>query len=470
MYMSVVNQKTKITLLIIAIVFAIALCAVSLSFASADVKAMAQEEDDYAFSLTTRSFVYNAKAVTLPVKVTYKGAEIQNYTISYLYNGEETVDQAINAGSYQATVTIDGSSPAISSTFDFEITPKPLNLVVGGSTTFLYSGMGYSRNVSPLGICENDTCDIITTYKGTAHELPAGTLPSHADSYDMVFSTSNPNYKVGEVEGETTLVIQKRTLYVKVNNCSIIIGETPEFTMSILGFVGEDDESCIEQMPVVHSNASTVGVHQISANGGLAENYNFEYTSGYLTINGLSAVGSIQETSISFDVDGTFAPSTVYDGVVIDTKSDEGKELVRTARQFRMLNFTSKVAQIYQVDVLNGSQLSEKVTVSFKNVTNLNANENYFIVVISPDGVVSKITKYDYINGTLTFTTPSLGTIMVFEDNYNMTVLYLTIAAVGAFVLAMFIAERIQYRNDKRHADEKARKRKAKRDNDGYIW
>ena len=79
-------------------------------------------------------------------------------------------------------------------------------------------------------------------------------------------------------------------------------------------------------------------------------------------------------------------------------------------------------------------------------------------------------TKYDYINGTLTFTTPSLGTIMVFEDNYNMTVLYITIAAVGAFVLALFIAERIQYRNDKRHADEKARKRKAKRNNDGYIW
>ncbi|MBQ8177840.1 MAG: hypothetical protein IJ033_01480 [Clostridia bacterium] len=468
--MSIVNNKAKISLLVMAVVVAIALCAISLSFASGEVTAYAQEENNYAFSLTTRSFVYNANAVDLPLKVTYNGTEIDNYSISYIYNGTEVVDSPINAGSYVATITIDGTDPVVSSTVDFEITPKPLNLVVGGSTTFQYTGMGYSRNVSPLGICAGDACEIITSYVGTHHALEAGVLPSHADSYDMVFATSNPNYKVGEVDGETTLVIQKRTLYVKVNNTSVTFGETPEFTISIIGFVGDDDESVIEQMPAVYSNATAVGVHQIHATGGSAENYNFEYTSGYLTINGLSAIGSIEETSIEFDVDGVFAPSTVYNGTVIDPKSAEGKDYVKTARQFRMLNFTSKAAQIYQIDLENGAQLSEKITVKFNNVTTLNANDNYFIVVISPDGVVTKITKYDYINGSLTFTTPSLGTILIFEDSYNLTVLYITIAAVAAFVLMLFVAERIQYRNDKRHADEKARKRKEKRTNDGYIW
>ncbi len=468
--MSVVNNKAKITLLVIAMVFAVALCAVSISLTRGEVNAYAAEENNYAFSLTTRSFVYNAKAVTLPLTVTHNGVEIQNYTLSYLYDGTEAVDAPINAGSYVATVTINGTDPVVSSTVEFEITPKPLNLVIGGSTTFQYTGMGYARNVSPLGICVGDACEIITTYRGINHLPEAGVLPSQADEYDMVFSTSNPNYKIGEVEGETTLIIQKRTLYVTVNNTSVTVGETPEFTMSIIGFVGDEDESVIEQMPSVQSNASAVGVHTINASGGVANNYNFEYTPGSLTINGLTAIGSVEGTSVQFEANGVFLPSTLYNGIVIDVNSEDAEVRIEEARNQQMLHLASKAVLMYKIDKENGGQLSEKINIKFNNVTTLNANDNYFIVVLSPDGVATKITKYEYINGTLSFTAPSFGTIIVFKDNYNMTVLYIVVGAVSLFIILLFIAERIQYRNEKRNADEKARKRKNKRNNDGYLW
>ncbi len=468
--MSRVNSKVKNLFLYSAIAIVIALCVVCITLSTSQVTARA-EEDNYAFSLTTNSFIYDGKALDLPLNVTKNGMEFRDYTISYLKDGE-VVSEAKDVGNYVATVTINNVEPLKQAEVSFEITPKPLNIVVSGATTFLYSGMGYGRGVSPLGVFTGDECEIITTYKGneSAHELEVGVLPVHADTYDMFFSTSNPNYMIGDIDGETTLVIQKRTLYVSVNNTSITYGETPEFSMNIIGFVGEENVSVIERMPTVTTNATEVGVHLVNANGGVAENYRFEYTPGSLTINGLSAIGAIEGTSIEFDVSGVFAPSTIYNGTIVDAKSEEGKEFVKTARRYRMLNFTSKATLIYQLDVQNGAQISDKVSIAFNNFTSLNADKNYFIVVIDNNGVVSKITKYEYMNGTLSFNAPSLGTVIIFEDSYSTTVLWLTIAAVIVFIIMLFIAERWQYRNAKRKADDDARKRREARKNDGYEW
>jgi heme/copper-type cytochrome/quinol oxidase subunit 2 len=74
------------------------------------------------------------------------------------------------------------------------------------------------------------------------------------------------------------------------------------------------------------------------------------------------------------------------------------------------------------------------------------------------------------MNGTLSFNAPSLGTVIVFEDSYNTTVLWMTVAAVVIFIIMLFVAERWQYRNAKRKADEEARKRREAKKNNGYEW
>ena len=455
--------NVKNLLIALAVVLITALFAVC--FAGDGISASASEE--YLINLTSSSAVYTGKDVNAPVAVTKNGNAFSDYTVTYTQNGE-VVSGMKNAGEYCVSVVINGVEPLVQKDFTFTITPKPLKIVVGGSVEFLYSGMGYTRNVSPLGEVDGEDSGVIVTYRGDLEELAPGELPVNADNYDMVFSTSNPNYSIGEIEGETNLIIKKRTLKVKVDDTSIALGETPVFTYSIIGFVGQEDESVLDRKPEVHTNATAVGTHNVSAGGGSDQNYNFEYQVGHLTINDVKAEGNVEGTSTSFDVSGIFAPFTIYTGYTIDPKSEEGKELVKTARDYRMLNFTSDLQLVYQIDYTHGVQVSEKIDVVFHNVT-LNTDDKYVIVVIDPNGVVTQITKYEYLNGTLSFKTPSLGTVMIFKDTYDTSVLLIVIGCIVAFIILLYVGSKMQYRNDKRQADE-AKKRREIKEKGKYRW
>ena len=457
--------KIKNIILVIAVMLCTVLFAVFFGL-STEVVARA-EENEYLINLTSSTIEYNGKDISAPISVTRYGEVFDDYTLT-IYKDGDIVPQIKEVGTYIINVSINNTTPSVVKELTFKVTPKALKIVVGGSSEFLYSGMGYTRNVSPLGICDGDECEIITTYSGDLYDLEPGVLPVDADSYDMLFSTDNPNYVIGDVEGDTTLVITKRTLYVKVNDTQVTLGATPEFTYDVIGYVGKEDISVIERLPVVHTTATSVGVHKVKASGGQAKNYLFEYQEGHLTINDVKASGSVEGTSTTFDVSGVFAPYTSYTGTTIDAKSEEGKALVKTARDYRMLNFTSDVQLIYQLSYVTGVQVSEKIDVVFHNVT-LNTDDNYVIVVIDPNGVVTQITKYEYLNGTLSFKTPSLGTVMIFKDTYNVSVLYITIACIAGFVILLFIGAKMQYRNDKRQADE-AKKRREIREKGKYRW
>lgn len=456
--------RIKNLVFIIAVVMFTALFAVFIG--ATDVIARA-EDDGYLINLSSSSVVYNGKAIVPIVTVTYNGEAYGDFTATYFKDGE-AIDEIKDVGTYSVKVSINDSDPIVERELAFKVDPKPLKIVLGGSNEFLYSGMGYARNVSPLGICDNDECEIITTYRGKIDVLEPGELPINADSYTMFFETSNPNYVVGEIEGEADLTITKRNLYVTVNDTQVTHGGTPEFSYEIIGFVGKEDESVIEKMPVVRTNADSVGVHNINASGGQARNYEFKYTAGHLTINDTKATGEIEGSATTFDVSGVFAPLTSYTGALIEGKSEEGKELIKTARDYRMLNFTSDIQLIYQISYAQGVQVSDKIDVVFHNVT-LNSNDKYVIVVIDPNGVVTQITKYEYLNGTLSFKAPSLGTIMIFKDTYAMSVLYIIIACIVIFVVVLFIGAKMQYRNDKRQIEE-SKKRREVRERGKYKW
>ena len=457
----VFNVKSLVIALAVVIVTALfAVC-----FVGNGVSASASEE--YLINLTSSSAVYAGKDIDAPIVVTKNGNTFTDYTVTYTQNGE-VVSGAKDVGQYGVSVTINGVEPLVQKDFTFTVTPKPIKIVVGGSVEFLYSGMGYTRNVSPLGEVEGEDSGIVVTYIGDVKELAPGELPVNADNYDMVFSTSNPNYTIGEIEGDTSLIIKKRTLKVKVNDTSIALGETPAFTYSIIGFVGQEDESVLDRKPEVHTNATAVGTHNVTASGGADQNYSFEYEVGHLTINDVNAEGKVEGTSTSFEVSGVFAPFTMYTGFTIDPKSKEGKDLIKTARDYRMLNFTSDLQLIYQIDYTHGVQVSEKIDVVFHNVT-LDTDDKYVIVVIDPNGVVTQITKYEYLNGTLSFKTPSLGTVMIFKDTYDTSVLLIIIGSIIAFIVLLFIGSKMQYRNDKRQADE-AKKRRELKEKGKYRW
>lgn len=114
------------------------------------------------------------------------------------------------------------------------------------------------------------------------------TFSSKVGRYEIeVSDATSPNYSISFVNG--TLTITPRTLTASVGNYSRFYNEeNPTFEVQYSGFVGGEDESVIKTKATASTTAtktSDVGTYPIQVTGGSADNYNFSYTSGTLTID-----------------------------------------------------------------------------------------------------------------------------------------------------------------------------------------
>jgi hypothetical protein len=101
--------------------------------------------------------------------------------------------------------------------------------------------------------------------------------------------------------------------------------EMPELTFTFSGWKGSDDESVITTLPTAYTNAtvdSDVGDYAIVVSGGEADNYNFTYVDGKLTVIDPAGVANIRG--------GEFTkPTDVYNlqGAKVATKITSLKQL-----------------------------------------------------------------------------------------------------------------------------------------------
>ena len=134
------------------------------------------------------------------------------------------------------------------------------------------------------GFKNEDTKSVITTMP--SFECNA-TQTSSAGEYAITLSGAEAkNYELS-YQG-ATLTIGKQTIDVKVDDYTRIYNEeNPEFEVSYSGFVNNESEKVFTVMPTVQCEAdktTDVGIYEIIASGGEAVNYDFNYTSGTLTI------------------------------------------------------------------------------------------------------------------------------------------------------------------------------------------
>ena len=110
------------------------------------------------------------------------------------------------------------------------------------------------------------------------------------------------NYNDTYVNG--TLTITKAPLTVKVENVTREqYVENPEFVITYTGWKVGDDESVLTKKPTATTTAtkdSPVGEYAIVVSGGEAQNYEFSYQNGVLTV---TASTGIYEISIARPVD-----------------------------------------------------------------------------------------------------------------------------------------------------------------------
>ncbi len=179
------------------------------------------------------------------------------------------------------------------------------------------------------------------------------------------------NYEIEHENG--TLTINKAELIVTADNKSKTYGEeNPEFTISYSGFVNGEDETVLTTKPTATTDAtSNAGTTDISVSGGQANNYEFNYENGTLTINKATlTVTADNQTKAYGSENPTFTLS--YDGFV----NGEG-ETALTTKPTAAADATSAVgtttitlsggqADNYEFSYINGTMTITKATLLVK--------------------------------------------------------------------------------------------------------
>jgi hypothetical protein len=138
-----------------------------------------------------------------------------------------------------------------------------------------------STNASTAVSYSFDKTGIVTLTGGKLHIIGAGTVVVTASQ--LADALHNAPASV-----QQTLVINKKELQVQANNKTRSFGKAnPELTLAYSGFVNGDDKTKLAVLPVAATAAVTqspVGIYDIIVSGGAANNYQFNYTTGKLTV------------------------------------------------------------------------------------------------------------------------------------------------------------------------------------------
>lgn len=164
------------------------------------------------------------------------------------------------------------------------ITPAPLTIKANNATRQYYSeDPNFSYTCSGFVNGDNESA-----FSSMPKLTTSANIKSDVGTYIIkAIDASSQNYSMTYVNG--TLTITPRTLIASVGNYEKSYGEeNPEFEMKYNGFVGEDDENVLVEEATANTTAtqtSDAGTYPINVSGGIADNYDFTYTSGILTIN-----------------------------------------------------------------------------------------------------------------------------------------------------------------------------------------
>ena len=165
------------------------------------------------------------------------------------------------------------------------IVTKAILTVKADDKTRVYGQANPSNSITYSGFVNGDNVSSITQPIITG---PNATALSNTGNYPIVLSGgSSTNYSFNYVLGNLT--ITKALLTATADNKTQVYGQsTPALTISYSGFVNGESTPVISVLPAANTignSTSPVGIYTINPVGGVATNYDFNYTSGSLMIN-----------------------------------------------------------------------------------------------------------------------------------------------------------------------------------------
>ena len=214
-------------------------------------------------------------------EIVVSGGESDNYNITYT-NGKLIVVEDV----IPETPVITWADTAI--TYGTLINASILNAKANVEGSFTYS------------------VNVGDTLKAGVHELIATFTP--ASSAEAVTSTIK-------------LTVNKAKLSVSVADATVNQGDNmPQFKIDYNGFVLDENISNLTTIPSANCNATTdnAGTFDIVISGGEAENYDFEYNNGKLTVNAKEDTTAISGTEVKISV----YPNPTADVFFVETDSN----------------------------------------------------------------------------------------------------------------------------------------------------
>ncbi|SIT28763.1 gliding motility-associated C-terminal domain-containing protein [Filimonas lacunae] len=246
------------------------------------------------------------------------------------------------------TLTYSGTSQGATNVNNYVITPGGLtsgnyniqyadgSLTINKATLTItaidsakvYDGMSFTggNGVSYSGFVNNENATVLTgsiTYSGTAQ----GAVNVNAYVITPGGLTAG-NYAVSYVNG--ALIINKAEVIITADNKARCFAEiNPGFTVSYAGFVHGEDSLVLSALPVAQTIATTqtvAGNYDIIPTGAVADNYNFSYVNGTLTIHALpvSNLTAIQGTilcgtsaTLPISASGAYSFAWLHDNTAI---------------------------------------------------------------------------------------------------------------------------------------------------------
>jgi len=120
-------------------------------------------------------------------------------------------------------------------------------------------------------------------YIGSNTGTDSGTYTATA----VLSDTINDTWSDGSTSNKTvTWSIAKATLTATYSGETVVYGTDPELTVTVTGFVGDETASTADGYvaPTVSNSNTAVGTYSLTPAGGSADNYEFSYVAGTLTI------------------------------------------------------------------------------------------------------------------------------------------------------------------------------------------
>ena len=261
--------------------------------------------------VTAKNYVFKYEEGTLTVNKASLTASVNNYTRKYgeanpnfeikytgLKNGETapvwTVEPEISTTATQQSdvdvyeIKAVGGEPKnyeMSGITSGSLSITPASLTIKAND---FSRLYYEDNpeftLTYTGFVGDDDPSVLTN---SPQINTSATKNSKVGEYAIeVSNAASKNYTISYEKGKLT--INKRQLTVSTQDYTRAYNEeNPSFELSYIGFVNSEDEKVLLSNPKATTDAtsnSDVGTYTVTIDNGVAENYDFNYVNGKLTI------------------------------------------------------------------------------------------------------------------------------------------------------------------------------------------